>query len=43
MDNFLDRYKDQRNHLNSLTTAKEIEAVIQISQSKKAQEQRALV
>jgi hypothetical protein len=49
MDNFLYRYEvpkfnqDQINHLNSPITPKEREAVLQVSQPKKAQEQMGLV
>jgi len=45
MDNYLDRYQvpelnqDHINHLNSAISPKEIEAVIKISQSKKAKNQ----
>jgi hypothetical protein len=48
-DNFLDRYQapklnqDLINHLNSLITPKEIEAVIKSLPPKKAQDQKGLV
>ena len=49
MDNFLDRYQipklnqDQIDHLNSPITPKEIEVVIEILPTKKAQDQMVLV
>jgi hypothetical protein len=49
MDNFLDRYQvsklnqDQINNLNSPISPKEIEAVINSLQPKKAQDQMSLV
>jgi hypothetical protein len=48
MDNFLDRYQvklnhDQINDLNSPTTPKDLEIVINIFQPKKSQEQMGLV
>jgi len=49
MDNFLDQYQvpklnqKQINHLNNPITPKEIEAVIKVSQSKRAQNQMGLV
>ena len=49
MNNFLDRYQvsklnqDQINHLHSMITPKEIEAVINILPTKKAQDKMGLV
>ena len=49
MDNLLDKYQipklnqDQIDHLNSLINPKEIEAVIEVSQPIKAQEQMVLL
>jgi len=49
MDNFLDRYQlpklnqEQINHLSNAITPKEIEAVIKISQEKRAQVQMGSV
>ena len=49
MDKFLDRYQvpklnqDQVNDLNSPISPKEIEVIIIVSQSKKAQDQTGLV
>jgi hypothetical protein len=49
MDNFLDRYQvpklnqNQKNHLNSLITPKEIEAVIKSLPTKKSEDQMDLV